>query len=337
MSVGSGFSASDFVAAIKLVRTVKDALSTSSTSNSELLELFRQLHSLEIALREVKRLEVNETLHAEGIALRQSAAQCQITISEFLNKTESYQPHLLCTSGANETFLSKYKKIKWVLCKKKEVVQFKTDLLAHTESIQLLLTTIQMRNVDLSQKRQQNLQMSILSHIQYSFSSYMRKLSTMSNTLTKVSMQAQECLESGKRILMMNIQVFQIVLDIQKSIHRISTQVEFQQPVILIDSMGRRTPFHLEFITCLEALIEVLSARFKQLGPATKKIRNCEFAIQDSRTQRDIDLNRPWDECFVPGQQTEMSMIFERYNPCKKLCPKCRQTCTVDIGEDLEW
>ena len=35
-------------------------------------------------------------------------------------------------------------KIKWALCKKEDVVRFKTDLMAHTESIELLLTTVHM-------------------------------------------------------------------------------------------------------------------------------------------------------------------------------------------------
>jgi hypothetical protein len=35
-------------------------------------------------------------------------------------------------------------KIKWALCKKEDVAKFKTDLVAHTESIQLLLVMVQM-------------------------------------------------------------------------------------------------------------------------------------------------------------------------------------------------
>ena len=72
MSVGFGFSVGDFVAAIKIVATVSEALSSSSKSSVELRELFRQLHSLETAFREVKLLEVNESLHAEVLALKQS-------------------------------------------------------------------------------------------------------------------------------------------------------------------------------------------------------------------------------------------------------------------------
>jgi len=35
-------------------------------------------------------------------------------------------------------------KIKWTICKKDDVTKFQADLLGHTESIQMLLATIQM-------------------------------------------------------------------------------------------------------------------------------------------------------------------------------------------------
>jgi hypothetical protein len=43
MSVGFGFSARDFIAAIELVATVMDALRDSGDSSSEYRELVRQL------------------------------------------------------------------------------------------------------------------------------------------------------------------------------------------------------------------------------------------------------------------------------------------------------
>jgi hypothetical protein len=35
-------------------------------------------------------------------------------------------------------------KIKWAICKKDDLAKLKADLVRHTESIQLLLTTLQM-------------------------------------------------------------------------------------------------------------------------------------------------------------------------------------------------
>jgi hypothetical protein len=50
----------------------------------------------------------------------------------------------------------------------------------------------------------------------------------------------------------MNIRVFQIVLEMQQTISRIPGQVDGQQPVYLIDALGKNSPFHLEFVRSAE-------------------------------------------------------------------------------------
>ena len=337
MPVGFGFSVGDFINAINLVHTVIDALSASSESSSELRELFRQLHSLETALRETRHLEVDESLHAEVLALKQSAAQCQLTVSDFLDKTSSYQPHLLCINGSSHTLQSKWKRVQWALCKKKHILAFKNDLLAHTESIQLLLATVHMKNTNLGQKIQQDFQKSFISQIQEGFSKSMQKLSIMSRILTRVATYARECVENSRSIISMNIRIFQLVLNIQSLLLAIPGQIQRQQPVYLNDAQGRHSPFHLEFIRSAEALISVLSINFKRLDAASEKIRNGEFSIHDTWTKRDIDLSQPWEECFSPGQHVEMSMIFDSPRACSTSCPGCHCECEVPARKDVEW
>lgn len=334
MSVGFGFSVGDFIAAIQLVRTVIDALSTSSHSSVELQELLRQLQSLDTALREVETLQVDESLFAEILALKQSAAQCQMTINEFLQNTESYQPHLLQSSNVLK---GSWKKVKWALCKSKDVNKFKADLVIHTESIQLLLATMQMKNVEFNRKSLERGQISIFSRIQTNFSTYMRKLATVTTMLEPISRNAQECLETSRRIISMNVRVFQVVLNIQKLLSTIPGQIDRQQPVYLVDAVGRHAPFHLEFIKSSEALINVLSINFRGLGAASKKIQNGDFALQDSHTTKDINLKGAWDGCFTPGQKVEMSMIFDRSKSGSTSCPKCRFKCIAQAERDVDW
>lgn len=202
--------------------------------------------------------------------------------------------------------------MKWALYKRKDVNKFKEDLVIHTESIQLLLATMQMKNVNLNRKSLERGQISISSRIQTNFSTYMRKLATVTTMLEPISRNAQECLETSRRIISMNFRVFQVVLNIQKLLSTIPGQIDRQQPVYLVDAVGRHAPFHLEFIKSSEALVNVLSINFRGLGAASKKIQNGDFALQDSHTMKDIDLESPWDACFAPGQRVEMSMIFDR-------------------------
>ena len=143
MSVGFGFSIGDFIAALELVGTVIDALRESGQASTEYQELLRELFSLETALLHVKRLEVDESLHTELIALRQAAAQCQNTIDQFWTRIQKYQPHLgnLRTSSR---IRGGWVKIKWALCRKDDLREFKANLVGHTQSINIILDTVQM-------------------------------------------------------------------------------------------------------------------------------------------------------------------------------------------------
>ncbi len=143
MSVGFGFSAGDFIAALELVTTVVNALRESGDSSTEYRELISQLHTLETALLSVKRLELDDAQHAEKVALQQAAAQCQRTIDAFWQKIKKYQPALR-SGGSGSRVKDGWMRIKWALCKKEDLVRFKADLMGHTESIEMLLTTVQM-------------------------------------------------------------------------------------------------------------------------------------------------------------------------------------------------
>ena len=143
MSVGFGFSAGDFIAALELVTTVVNALRESGGSSAEYQALVSQLYTLETALLRVKRLELDESQHAEVVALRQAAAQCQRTIDGFWGKIKKYQPSLRA-GGSGSRVKDGWMKVQWAVCKKEDLARFKADLMGHTESIELLLTTVQM-------------------------------------------------------------------------------------------------------------------------------------------------------------------------------------------------
>ena len=142
MSAGFGFSVGDFISALELVADVIDALRESGEASKRYRELVRQLDSLESVLLRVKRLELDEAQYAEYIALQQTSSQCQRTIDEFWKKIKKYQP-ALGTKGSSR-LKENWMRIRWAVCKKEDVNAFKADIAAHTESIHLLLTTIQM-------------------------------------------------------------------------------------------------------------------------------------------------------------------------------------------------
>jgi hypothetical protein len=61
------------------------------------------------------------------------------------------------------------------------------------------------------------------------------------------------------------LQVFHIVLQIQNFITTIPCQVERQQPVYLLDALGRTSPFHLEFVRSADVRFLIFLQSFHSL------------------------------------------------------------------------
>ena len=336
MSLGFGFSPSDVIKALELVATVIDALRESGKANAQCRELLRQLHSLETALIQVKRLEVDESLHREVAALRQAAAQCQRTIDDFWDRIKPYQPRLCRPVRSSLGLKDKWMKVKWAVCKKDDVAEFKANLVGHTESINLLLSTIQMESIKIRDDRQRTEHRSLFRTIQDSFFDIAGKLPSLLDGLATCVQQSRQLIEIAQQVLRTNVQIFQIVLNLQNIIVRLPGQIDRQQPVYLTDAVGRTSPFHLEFIQSAEALISVLTVTFKDYG-VEEKIRKGEFFLEDAVTKQDIDLQANWNHCFTPGQHVEMGMIFQRYYTSNSKCPHCHFDYNADIGQSFKW
>jgi hypothetical protein len=139
MSVG--FSAGNFISTLELVAIVADALRESGESSTEFRTLAAQVNTLKTALESVNCLEIGDAQQGEVISLQQAATQCQRTIDTFWKKVEKYQPHLK-VGGSESRVRDGWMKIKWALLRKNDLVRFKMDLIGHTVSINILLTTL---------------------------------------------------------------------------------------------------------------------------------------------------------------------------------------------------
>jgi hypothetical protein len=80
----------------------------------------------------------------------------------------------------------------------------------------------------------------------------------------------------------------------------------------------------------------VLEIHFKNLG--LQIIHRKEFALQRARSNRDNDLNRPWEICFCPSQHVDMSMVFsEFHNTNMAVCLACQHECFGKMGAEVKW
>jgi hypothetical protein len=215
-------------------------------------------------------------------------------------------------------------------------VRFKADLVGHTESIELLLVTLHMGSTRIDGRKQQESIKTLAGKVQESYFGCMQKLSEIMDTVSTSVQQGETILDMTAKVIQTNIQVFHIVLNIQSIITRLPGQVDRQQPVYLVDALGRHTPFHLEFVLPADALVYVLKSNIKDIGIGAQKIDRGEFAIQDSVRKRDIDLSRPWGACFRPGQRVDMSMIFTTRESHTQTCPACHHIDREEIAEDQD-
>ena len=121
MSAGFGFSASDFIAGIKLIADLIKALEESTGASAEYCHLIKELYSLERALVAIKHLKTEESTQLQTVAVEQAVRQCQQCIDDFLHGIAKFQPKLAsCATG----FKANLRKIQWSLCKKGDVEKF---------------------------------------------------------------------------------------------------------------------------------------------------------------------------------------------------------------------
>jgi hypothetical protein len=73
----------------------------------------------------------------------------------------------LRTGGSRNKVKDGWMKIKWAVCKKEDLLGFKMDLVAHTESIQMMLATLQMQ-VDSSHVRRARMANGIIGQLHVS-------------------------------------------------------------------------------------------------------------------------------------------------------------------------
>ncbi|EUC46322.1 hypothetical protein COCMIDRAFT_67724, partial [Bipolaris oryzae ATCC 44560] len=334
MSVGFGFSVGDFLAALKLVGTVIDALRETSHASSSFRSLLNELYALESVLLRVKRLDLEDRHNVGELALRQAASQCQRTIDAFWKDIQKYQPHLQ-QNGTNSRIKDGWAKVKWAVCKKNDLETFRAQIRGHTSSIELLLMTVQMEAATIDALKQDSHNKRLASNMQNLSCQVMGKLTAIASSVGQCVQQGKALLESSAQIFQTNLRVFQMVHDIQLSILRIPAQVQRQEPVYLIDAFNRERPFHLEFVRSAEALLAVLKIDIKQSGCDSNMIDRGEYVIEESGTQNLISLTEPWDSGFFPGQRVAMSVIFKGRTTAKSLCPRCGNDCEGSTSQEI--
>ena len=319
MSTGFGFSIGDLLAGIRVVKDSIEAFSDTKGASADFAALVGEISTLQDGLEAIAELQAEHNFSPKQFAaIDRAISACQKSIDEFLISIAKYQPHLHAQASG---WQSSYRKVKWALCKKEDVAHFRAQVARHASAINMLLVTFQIKQ-NMSNKRTETSKA-------VQAGGQLIQEDQISALLRHLSFEQRQCFLF---LMHQNKQLTQSVQDLGRMLqmqHAIPPQVLLDQPVVLLDCFGKKAPFHLEFINSLDCFMAVLKIRFAQAGvteSGVAKLVNQEFSIQETRGKKFVDLTRPWDNVFRPGQEVDMSMVFHRFVCPPSTCPACMET-----------
>lgn len=325
MAIGFGFSVSDLVMGLQLIKESVAALDDRKGAASDYGALLTEIGSLQEGLQAVEQLIQDEQLpQRQQVALGRATSACEECIEDFLDSISKYQPHL---RAVTKGIVPKFRKMQWALCRKEDLAKFRAQLGRHASAINMLLITFQAKQT--LESRSANIGTVVSTNAE-------THLVEMMQTMSLEQRQCFTFIMQQNRELLKTVQDMRRMLEIQAAV---PPQILLQQPVVLLDPFGKVAPFHLDFIDSSECFMAVLQARFANAGVSRgglSKLDNGEFAIEDIQKKRSVDLTKPWGRVFRPGQQVDMRMTFHRFACPPSTCPSCLEK-NDDDSEEVEW
>lgn len=141
---GFGFSVGDFIAGVSLVKKLIRSLNDAAGSRAAYRKLISELLNLEDALTEIGKLQLGPAQEPQKLALRRVVRECEASIETFLLKNAKFNDSLGVQPVVTPpTWRTNLHKIQWSLCKDSAVDDLRTEIAAHTTTLNIKLATIQ--------------------------------------------------------------------------------------------------------------------------------------------------------------------------------------------------
>ncbi|KAL8824504.1 MAG: hypothetical protein Q9191_005010, partial [Dirinaria sp. TL-2023a] len=343
MSVGFGFSVSDIVIGLKLIKQSIEALQDTKGSSADFRALTHEIDSLRDGLEAVEDLKLDQQFgpkSKQAVAIRQAVSRCRQCIETFLSTIAKYQPCFRTKIPARATWKANLKKIQWALCKQDDVNRFRAQLERHSSSISMLLVTLQVSQSFEQCTPQAPQHPNTMELRDQKQDMHFDQTTSLLRDLTLDQRQMfLSLLESNRQLIQANELIAYELQQIRGAVqlhYDIPPQVALQKPVTLLDACGNVCAFHLDFVSCAQALLAVLKIRFQQHGVQDRGLQmldDSQFVLEDFKGK--LDLAKPWSQIMKPGQKIDMSMIFHRGVPWN-ICPGCRLENEVDFESQTE-
>jgi hypothetical protein len=141
-----GVSVGDFISGIQLLRSTIKALNDARGARSNFQQLCASLESLETALALVAQLILTPDQASHKKAVVDAVGRCRQCADAFVEQIDRFE--VLKFQTQSRWSLEKLgiclRKIQWSLLKKDDVDQFRADISAHTDALQMLMISFQM-------------------------------------------------------------------------------------------------------------------------------------------------------------------------------------------------
>lgn len=318
MSIGFGFSVGDFIAALELIGKVSDALRDSGHATANFKALVEDVEQLKFVLLRVQQVKLDPRLRDQELAIEVAANTGLIAVEGFWNKIAKYEKHLYA-ANKRLTVRDILARIEWAF-KKEDVEEFRTRIQGFTSIFTTLLTAvdIQMSRLNGEDRRQEHAKtMSALSdHTSW----IMASLRTLASGVDVCIRQGTILMNAGNQALAMTVTMFTMVQQMHQVIMSLGLQTSWGRPIEFWDAFGRRRTVHLDLVRSREHLMNILMVDLEQAGCNEYDkalVRGGSFVFTDLKPESAsesywqlIDLDRPWDQCFHPGQIVGMTVLF---------------------------
>lgn len=140
-------SVGDIISLCSVIQKLVKALDESHGSARDYRDLIEELQALETAIKEIERLSIENSNVLEFGPLFETAgrgaARCRQEIESFLKSIEKYRKHF-GEYGSKNAVKANIAKARWQISQRDEVVKFRAHISAHSRSISLLLSAINM-------------------------------------------------------------------------------------------------------------------------------------------------------------------------------------------------
>ncbi|GAB1312734.1 hypothetical protein MFIFM68171_02944 [Madurella fahalii] len=340
MAISFG-SVGDIIAVCLLAKDLVEALDDSRGSAAEYRDIVRELGGLERCLLQVDLLCRFQDQNAEILPIcdiaRDTVRDCRETLKELSMRVKKYDRYM-GSSGSLALVPDALMKIRFRISDKGRIEKYRAKISSHRESLGMVLAIASVHLQKLNGNKMDEMKdtagsshrsmVELIGTINGRIGANTSELSEQKSVITKVAESigwiSQTCTYIKTvlgTLLSLSWPIHNAVLALHTKLPSSLELTLIDDPFILEDALGRKTPVHLQFID------------------------SKEYVFQDYRTGRDIMRSRPWEGAFRPGQRVDMSMVFKHVehqgqpsttNDTFSTCPGCKLPNPHSTGMDVE-